>query len=88
MTERILHRRRPYAAERMDSRATATSPGVSARRLETAAGTWGRRANAFGDAMHTPVAFSRRGLHVLGIVAVLSSAMWGAGIWGLLQLLS
>jgi hypothetical protein len=37
--------------------------------------------------MDTPVAFSRRGLHVLGILAVLSSAMWGAGIWGLLRLI-
>jgi len=37
--------------------------------------------------MDTPVAFSRRGLHVLGILAVLSSATWGAGIWSLFRLL-
>jgi hypothetical protein len=37
--------------------------------------------------MHTPVAFSRRGLNFLGILVVLNSATWVAGIWGLLRLL-
>ncbi len=37
--------------------------------------------------METPVAFSRRGLNVLGILAVLNSAFWVATIWGLLRLL-
>jgi hypothetical protein len=37
--------------------------------------------------MHTPVAFSHSGLNALGILVLLNSVVWGAGIWGLLRLL-
>jgi hypothetical protein len=37
--------------------------------------------------MDTPVAFSRSGLNALGILVLLNSVVWAAGIWGLFRLL-
>jgi hypothetical protein len=38
--------------------------------------------------MNQPIAFSRRGLHALGVLAVLSGAFWAAVIWAAVVLVS